>query len=142
MFSGAAPIPVIQVSIPTDLRPETQFALGAALAPLRSEGVLVVAGGLTVHTFRDFSAFSPETAKPQYRAWEKSIVDAVAVEEVSLSFSSLLLVVLATDADSPHFSQPEARRQALFNLVHHPSFVRPPHLSLSRSARSNADTPP
>ncbi|GAA6053296.1 hypothetical protein JCM3770_006671 [Rhodotorula araucariae] len=98
MFNGVAPLPIIQVSIPSDLRPEAQYALGAALAPLRKEGVLVISGGLTVHTFRDFSAFSPETAKPQYRAWEKSIVDAVAVEE------------------------PEARRRALFNLVHHPAF--------------------
>ncbi|GAA5842128.1 hypothetical protein JCM9279_002795 [Rhodotorula babjevae] len=98
MFNGSAPVPVVQVSIPSDLRPETQHALGVALAPLRSEGVLVLSGGLTVHTFRDFSAFSPETAKPQYRAWEKSIVDAVAVDE------------------------PAARNRALFNLVHHPAF--------------------
>lgn len=83
MFNGSAPVPVVQVSIPTDLRPETQHALGVALAPLRKEGVLVISGGLTIHTFRDFSAFSPDTAKPQYRSWEKSIVDAVAVEEVS-----------------------------------------------------------
>ncbi|KPV73498.1 uncharacterized protein RHOBADRAFT_28593 [Rhodotorula graminis WP1] len=98
MFKGEAPIPVVQVSIPSDLRPETQHTLGASLAPLRSEGVLVVAGGLSIHTFRDFSAFSPDTAKPQYRAWEKSIVDAVAVAE------------------------PDARHRALFDLVQHPSF--------------------
>ncbi|GJN92323.1 hypothetical protein Rhopal_005353-T1 [Rhodotorula paludigena] len=111
MFNGTAPIPIVQVSIPSDLRPATQHAFGAALAPLRKEGVLVVAGGLTVHTFRDFSAFSPELAKPHFREWEKSIVDAVAVPEVTRS------IALTSD-----FVQPEARRKALFSLVHHPAF--------------------
>lgn len=35
-----------------------------------------------IHTFRDFGAFSPKTAGEQYKAFEKSILDAVAVSEV------------------------------------------------------------
>lgn len=54
------------------------------MAPLRSEGILLISGGLTVHTFRDFSAFSPETAKPVFRAFEKSIVEAVSQTVVSV----------------------------------------------------------
>ncbi|GAA5881685.1 hypothetical protein JCM3774_005337 [Rhodotorula dairenensis] len=98
MFGKTAPIPIIEVSIPSDLSPSTQHRFGAALAPLRSEGILIVSGGLTVHTFRDFSAFSPATAKPVFRSWEKSIVEAV------------------TQPD------PEQRHRALANLVHHPGF--------------------
>ncbi|GAA5961643.1 hypothetical protein JCM8115_004718 [Rhodotorula mucilaginosa] len=98
MFGKTAPVPIVEVSIPSDLSPATQYRFGAALAPLRSEGILLISGGLTVHTFRDFSAFSPETAKPVFRTWEKSIVDAV------------------TQTD------PEQRHRAMANLVHHPGF--------------------
>ncbi|CDR44859.1 RHTO0S10e01948g1_1 [Rhodotorula toruloides] len=98
MFKDEAPVPIIQVSIPSDLSPATQHALGAALSPLRREGILLIAGGLTVHTFRDFGSFSPAAAAEKYRVWEKAIVDAVAVKD------------------------PKARHRALFSLVHHPSF--------------------
>ncbi|GAA5968536.1 hypothetical protein JCM11641_007670 [Rhodosporidiobolus odoratus] len=98
MFGEVAPVPVIQVSISSNLSPASEYALGAAVEPLRKEGVLVVAGGLTIHTFREFEAFSPKTARGIYRDWERAIVEAAAVEE------------------------PSARKKALFSLVHHPSF--------------------
>ncbi|GAA5860334.1 hypothetical protein JCM8547_003466 [Rhodosporidiobolus lusitaniae] len=98
MFNDVAPVPIIQVSLHSSLLPSAEFALGSALAPLRKEGVLIIAGGLTVHTFREFDAFSPRTARPLYRQWERAIVEAAAVEE------------------------PEARKKALFSLVHHLAF--------------------
>ncbi|GAA5834448.1 hypothetical protein JCM5353_003856 [Sporobolomyces roseus] len=76
MFGEESPVPVVQVSIPSDLSPEAQRSLGEALEPLRSEGVLLIAGGLTIHTFRDFSAFSPSTAKPPYHSFESSLLSA------------------------------------------------------------------
>ncbi|GAA6013716.1 hypothetical protein JCM10207_004830 [Rhodosporidiobolus poonsookiae] len=87
-----------QVSISTDLSPSAEYALGAALEPLRREGVLLVSGGLTIHTFRDFAAFSPRSAKPLYRDWERAIVEAAEVQDAA------------------------KRRTALFSLVHHPGF--------------------
>ncbi|GAA6043180.1 hypothetical protein JCM8097_008714 [Rhodosporidiobolus ruineniae] len=98
MFNDSAPVPIIQVSLASSLRPEDEYRLGAALEPLRSEGILLISGGLTVHTFRDFNSFSPKTAKPQYRDWERSIVEAAAVED------------------------PSKRKSALFSLIHHPMF--------------------
>ncbi|GAA5893130.1 hypothetical protein JCM6882_003893 [Rhodosporidiobolus microsporus] len=98
MFNDTAPVPVIQVSISSSLTPASEYALGAALEPLRKEGVLIVSGGLTIHTFRDFDAFSPRTAKPMYRDWERAIVEAAAVED------------------------PAKRRAALFSLPLHPAF--------------------
>lgn len=74
--------PTPQVSIPSDLSPEAQYRFGAALAPLRSEGIMIMSGGLTVHTFRDFSAFSPSEAKPIFRDFERSVVQAVTQEDV------------------------------------------------------------
>lgn len=48
MFKDASPIPIIQVSIDASLSPQKEWALGAALEELRSEGVLIISGGLTV----------------------------------------------------------------------------------------------
>ncbi|GAA5828042.1 hypothetical protein JCM11251_005705 [Rhodosporidiobolus azoricus] len=98
MFNDVAPVPVIQVSLSSNLTPAAEYALGAALEPLRKEGVLIIAGGLTIHTFRDLSAFSPKTAKPEFKDWERSIVEAAAVED------------------------PATRKTALFALIHHPAF--------------------
>ena len=40
-----ADVPVVQVSLPQDASPEELLRLGAALAPLRDDGVLLLAGG-------------------------------------------------------------------------------------------------
>ena len=47
MFEGVAPVPVVQVSIDASLDPALEWALGAALSPLREQQILIIAGGLT-----------------------------------------------------------------------------------------------
>jgi 4,5-DOPA dioxygenase extradiol len=47
-----ASVPVLEVSIPT-FDPETLFAIGTVLAPLRQEGVMVMGAGLLTHGTRD-----------------------------------------------------------------------------------------
>lgn len=54
----------------------------------RSEGYLVLSGGLTVHTFRDWSAWNEETAAPPYVAFHKALVQAIQISEVRLLPSS------------------------------------------------------
>ncbi|KAK4050876.1 hypothetical protein OIV83_003298 [Microbotryomycetes sp. JL201] len=98
MFSDDCPVPIVQVSIDSSLQPQDEWQLGAALEPLRSEGVLIIAGGLTIHTFRDFSAFSPSGASDVYTSFERAIIDAAA------------------EAD------PDKRKQALMDLAKHPGF--------------------
>lgn len=49
----------------------------------RSEGVLVIAGGLIIHTFQDFSAFVEKTAKPIYKEFDRAVNDASLVSDVS-----------------------------------------------------------
>lgn len=49
-----ADVPVFQLSIRADYNPEAHLRLGEALAPLREEGVLIVASGLSYHNLRAF----------------------------------------------------------------------------------------
>jgi len=98
MFGDYIDIPIVQVSIDESLSPEANWELGKAVHDLRSQGVLILAGGLTIHTFRDFSAFSEQTAKPIFKSFDKAVVDAANV----------------TDA--------KARREALLRLTSHPGF--------------------
>ncbi|MCB9680636.1 MAG: dioxygenase [Alphaproteobacteria bacterium] len=54
-----ADIPTVQLSLLTGLDPARHVALGKALAPLRDEGVFVVASGMSFHNLRQFYSPSP-----------------------------------------------------------------------------------
>jgi aromatic ring-opening dioxygenase catalytic subunit (LigB family) len=67
-------VPILQLSIRRDLDPAFHLTAGRALAPLREEGVLIAASGLSYHNQR---AFGPRgrPASEQFDAW---LVQAVA----------------------------------------------------------------
>lgn len=52
----AADVPVVQLSLVASLNPDTHLAMGRALAPLRDEGVLIYASGLSFHNMSHFMA--------------------------------------------------------------------------------------
>jgi 4,5-DOPA dioxygenase extradiol len=61
----AADIPLVQLSLDRLAAPEEHLARAAALAPLRDEGVLIVASGNVVHNlalWRQFAGTSPDWA--------------------------------------------------------------------------------
>ncbi|KAH6580970.1 hypothetical protein BASA60_002645 [Batrachochytrium salamandrivorans] len=77
MFPSQFEIPIIQVSISSNLDPHYHLAIGKALTPLRDEGVLIISGGLTIHTFDDGDAWNPLTANPGYLDFETQIKSGV-----------------------------------------------------------------
>ncbi|MFM9899850.1 MAG: DODA-type extradiol aromatic ring-opening family dioxygenase [Polaromonas sp.] len=78
----AGQVPVFQVSMPVNLTTTTAVALGQALAPLRAQGVLIVASGSMTHNLYDFrpSGGQPETYAQAFTAWVQAAVRARALQ--------------------------------------------------------------
>jgi 4,5-DOPA dioxygenase extradiol len=77
-----ADIPVTQLSIQTGQSPEHHFRVGRALAPLRAEGVLVLASGGAVHNLRQFHV-DRERAAPWAIAFDDWLAAAVAAGDIN-----------------------------------------------------------
>ena len=82
----SADIPVLQISMP-DLDPDRLLRIGAALAPLRDEGVLIMGSGFLTHGLPFLRDFSYNAAPPgwstEFDLWaaealEQGDVDALA----------------------------------------------------------------
>lgn len=43
----------------------------------RDEGILILSGGLTIHTFQEMNAFDPKTAPQGFKDFEAQIVNSV-----------------------------------------------------------------
>jgi aromatic ring-opening dioxygenase catalytic subunit (LigB family) len=63
-----ADVPVVQLSIRRDFDPMAHMQAGRALAPLRSEGVLILGSGLSYHNLRQFGP-SGRVASHEFDAW-------------------------------------------------------------------------
>ena len=79
-----AQIPVFQVSMPYDLTTEQAVQLGRALAPLRAQGVLILASGSMTHNLREFRQGLGEPAGyvQAFSNWVRTAVQANAVQAV------------------------------------------------------------
>lgn len=71
-----AGIPMLQLSLLRSLDAAEHIRIGAALAPLRDRGVLIVGSGMSYHNLRDFYA-SSETAIDAARSFDTWLTSAV-----------------------------------------------------------------
>ncbi|MGO4328187.1 dioxygenase [Cupriavidus sp. 2TAF22] len=71
-----AHVPVFQVSLPQPLDPAGALALGRALAPLRDQGVLIVASGSMTHNLYEFRGRDGTDAPyvARFTAWVREAV--------------------------------------------------------------------
>ena len=79
-----AEIPVVTLSLDHSLDPALHIAAGRALAPLRDEGVLIIASGMSFHNLRAY--LHPETAERAraFDTWLTSAVESPAPERNTL----------------------------------------------------------
>lgn len=85
-FPDAA-IPVVELSVRKDLDPAAHIAIGRALAPLRDDGVLILATGMSYHNLRGFFANDPrvEAISEAFDTWlAKAVCQNQASREAAL----------------------------------------------------------
>ena len=71
-----AGIPTVQLSLQAGLDPARHLAMGRALEPLRSEGVLIVGSGMNYHNMRGFMSPASLPASKRFEAWLEGAVQA------------------------------------------------------------------
>ena len=83
-----ADIPVVQLSLRNGLDPQAHLAAGAALAPLRDEGVLILGSGMSWHNMRGFSpAFTGKSEA--FDTWlSQAMTDAARRDEAIRGWES------------------------------------------------------
>ena len=80
-----AQVPVFQVSMPLDLDTRSAVELGRILAPLREQGVLILASGSMTHNLYEFRqrAITPEPYALEFAHWVNTAVLANSVASVT-----------------------------------------------------------
>jgi aromatic ring-opening dioxygenase catalytic subunit (LigB family) len=69
-----AQIPVVSLSLQQGLDPAFHLALGAALAPLREEGILIIGSGSSYHNLRGFFSGQGAPASAAFDQWLRATV--------------------------------------------------------------------
>lgn len=84
----AADVPVVQLSVQPRAGPAHHFAVGAALAPLRDEGVLVIGSGAATHNLHEMfgQGYALDAAAPDwvrtFGEWVREKVEAGATDDL------------------------------------------------------------
>jgi aromatic ring-opening dioxygenase catalytic subunit (LigB family) len=103
-----ARIPVVTLSLRQDLDPAAHLAIGAALAPLRDEGVLIVGSGNSFHNLTTFFNGEPAAAAA-FDAW---LTEAVTAPDPAVRAARLI-----GWADAPQARACHPREEHLIPLM-------------------------
>lgn len=82
-IAPAADLPVVSLSLRHGYDPHDHFALGAALAPLRDEGVVIIGSGLSWHNLRLFDARAAEPSAA-FEGWLRAALADPATRKAAL----------------------------------------------------------
>ena len=78
-----ANVPIVQLSVQTLMNPRHHFDVGRALAPLTSEGVLIVGSGHLTHNLRDWMMSRGQTARAPYaQKFQRWVFDHLATHDI------------------------------------------------------------
>ncbi|MCP6699642.1 DODA-type extradiol aromatic ring-opening family dioxygenase [Pseudomonas donghuensis] len=78
----AADIPVVQVSLPSQLGPQLQERMGKALSGLREEGILLIGSGSITHNLRELDwQAGPDSVEPWALAFRDWMIDKLAADD-------------------------------------------------------------
>ena len=103
-----AEVPAIQLSLKRGLDPAQHLAIGRALAPLRDEGVFIVATGMTFHNLRAFRHPSAPAVSEAFDGWLR---DVMAGEPESAKYRT------SGWASAPEARQAHPREEHLLPLM-------------------------
>ncbi len=78
-----ADVPVLQLSLKSGYDPRDHLAAGQALAPLRDQGVLILASGLSYHNLREFGPGAKGASQAFDRWLEQTLVESDPAERAA-----------------------------------------------------------
>lgn len=111
-----ADIPVIQLSLRADMDAAAHMEIGAALGPLRDEGVVIVGSGMTFHNLpvmmrrmRDPNAVIPNGDR--FDTWLRAAVTNPDIHQRSIDLTNW------ADAPGAQFAHPEAEHLIPLHVV-------------------------
>jgi len=86
LMNPYADIPVVQLSISPHRDPAWHYRLGAALRPLRDEGVMIVGSGSITHNLRDLTRTEPGSPPAEWASafteWVHDKVETSALDDL------------------------------------------------------------
>jgi 4,5-DOPA dioxygenase extradiol len=101
-----AEIPVTPISLQPRLGPEHHYRIGKALAPLRDEGVLILASGSLTHNLSELGAFDPHASAPEwvegFRQWVAQRIEANDIDAL-LRYRELAPAAIRNHPTDEHF---------------------------------------